>query len=123
MGITNYLVFFILLTFIHQPWFVYLLWFVPLYAFFRPTINTMITDYTYSFERSRGIGITIFTSNLAMTLGTIYGGYAADILSLNMEFWTIFPAILIWFALIVTIFGIKESLKNPYNYENYNEKS
>ncbi|MFX1511739.1 MAG: MFS transporter [Promethearchaeota archaeon] len=116
-GLISYPLVYIAFSFFHQPWIVFLLWCIPLYAFLRPTANAMIADLTLEHERSRGMSLLMISSNLAITIGAFYGGLVADTYELAMDFWTLFPAILAWFAVFVGYSFVSETLttKIPEN--------
>ncbi|MCG3218287.1 MAG: MFS transporter [Candidatus Heimdallarchaeota archaeon] len=109
IGLSIYPVFFILLSMFHQTTIVFILWTIPLYAFLRPTLSTIISDLTLPHERSRGLSLVMATSAIAITLGAVVGGLIIDNSSLGLDAATMLPAVVAWLGVIIG-FKVKESL-------------
>ncbi len=109
-GLLNYPLIFIVLSFFRQPLIVFFIWCIPSYAVLRPTASAMIADLTLEHERSRGLSLLTISSNLSMTIGALYIGWAVDTYKIAIDLVTIFPAILAWFAVFVATIFVKETL-------------
>jgi predicted MFS family arabinose efflux permease len=110
-GLAIYPIFFMLLSMFHQTTIVFILWTIPLYAFLRPTLSTIMSDLTLPHERSRGMSLVMATSAIAITLGAVVGGLIIDNSVLGLDAATIMPAIIAWLGVMVG-FKVNESLKN-----------
>ncbi|MFX0210749.1 MAG: MFS transporter [Candidatus Hodarchaeota archaeon] len=110
LGLLNYPLIFIVLSFFRQPLIVFLIWCLPLYAILRPTASAMIADLTLEHERSRGLSLLVISSNLSMTIGALYIGWAVDHYKIAIDLIIILPALLAWFAVFVAIIFVKETL-------------
>jgi predicted MFS family arabinose efflux permease len=111
IGLGIYPVFFTLLSIFHQTIVVFILWSIPLYAFLRPTLSTIMSDLTLPHERSRGMSLVMATSAIAITLGAVVGGLIIDYTSLGLDGVTLIPASLAWFGFLVGL-KVNESLRN-----------
>ncbi len=111
IGLICYPVVFLLLTLFHNIWVVFILWSLPFYVFLRPTAPAMISDLTEENERSRGMSLVNLTSNISIAVGAMFGGIVTDIFKF-IEIWTIFPAIIEWFAVFIGVFYVHETLNH-----------
>jgi MFS family permease len=103
-----------------HPWALFAIYLYPLYALKVPTANTIMADLTSENERGRGMSLIQIEQILFGNLGAILGCYIADIfpgdiiprfVPEGIYIIPIFPMILGFIALILSIFLVKES--NP----------
>ena len=103
-----------------HPWALFAIYLYPLYALKVPTANTIMADLTSDNERGRGMSLVQIEQIVFGNLGAILGCYIADIfpgdliprfIPEGIYIIPLFPMVLGFIALILSIFLIKES--NP----------
>lgn len=87
LGVFIYFSWFILVALTRDPVLLLLLWLVPLYAIFSPSLTAMMADLTELSERSRGMGLMMTVAMLMPGVGAILGGLAADTFGLFVLPW------------------------------------
>jgi len=104
----------------NHPWALFAIYMYPLYALKMPTANTIMADMTSENERGRGMSLIQIEQIVFGNLGAILGCYIADIFPGDLiprfvpegiYIIPLFPLVLGFIALLLSIFLVKES--NP----------
>ena len=78
-GVLGYVAYFIAIYFIKNIFVVALLWIIPIYPLIQSSAAALVSDYTSTGDRGKGLGLLEAAISIGGGIGPLVGGLIADV--------------------------------------------